>query len=250
MNYKGSFTPLIFSLFGIFISMDIEQLKSDIITKGYTHFNLKDFNQEYYNEILPFKCNQTKNLKHLMTGVRVDGTPTIFDANRIHEHSVYDSFETASKVRLDTLELIKEPFQSWYYRKYSVLDFGDTIKKIKYDITRKLFSLDKSFPLKSLVTDITFFDYDCHIENHKDGSYDDRICSIILYLNESYDVNDGGILKLKNEEEVIPLFGNVAVISLEKKSANVEHAVSKVTGGIGRYAFTTFVIYGEPTHTI
>ena len=65
----------------------------------------------------------------------------------------------------------------------------------------------------------------------------------MIYLNETYDINDGGILKLKNEEEVLPIFGNVAVISLDKNNGNPEHEVTKVTGGIGRYSITTFINY-------
>jgi Rps23 Pro-64 3,4-dihydroxylase Tpa1-like proline 4-hydroxylase len=231
--------------------MNIDQLKSDIITKGYTHFNLKDFNEDYYNQLLEFKCNETHNLKHLMTSVRVDGTSLEIDEIQIQENSKYSSFEEASNVRLETLKLIKgTPFQSWFYTEYNILPINEVIKKIKYNIARTLFSIDNSIRLKAVVTDFTFFDYGCHISNHRDGTNNDRICSIILYLNETYDKKDGGILKLKNEEEILPLFGNVAIISLEKTNANIEHEVSKVVGGIGRYAITTFVKYGEPTKII
>ena len=230
--------------------MNIDQLKSDLTTQGYTHFNIKDFNEEYYNQLLEFKCNETQNLKHLMTSVRVDGTSLESDEIQIQEHSKYDSFEEASKVRLEKLKLIKEPFQSWFYTEYNILPFDDIIKKIKHNIARTLFSINDSISLHSIVTDMTFFDYGCHIQNHQDGTNNDRICSIILYLNETYDKNDGGILKLKNKEEVLPIFGNIAVISLEKTNINVEHAVSKVTGGIGRYAITTFIQYGEPNRII
>ena len=224
--------------------MDIHKLKSDLQTKGYTQFNLKDFNEEYYNELLPLKCNEINNLKHLMTGVRLDGHSYKLDESKINENSVgYPSFEDAQKAMLTKLKLIKgQPFQNWYRVEYHNLPLGNTIQKIKYDISKKIFSIDESIKLQSRVNDITFFDYSCQIVNHRDGTNLNRICAIMIYLNETYDINDGGILKLNNEEDVLPIFGNVAIISLDK-NANPEHAVSEVTGGIGRYAITTFINY-------
>ena len=224
--------------------MDIHKLKSDLQTKGYTQFNLKDFNEDYYNELLPLKCNEINNLKHLMTGVRLDGHSYKLDESKINENSVgYPSFEDAQKAMLTKLKLIKgQPFQNWYRVEYHSLPLGNTIQKIKYDISKKIFSIDESIKLQSRVNDITFFDYSCQIVNHRDGTNLNRICAIMIYLNETYDINDGGILKLNNEEDVLPIFGNVAIISLDK-NANPEHAVSEVTGGIGRYAITTFINY-------
>ena len=224
--------------------MDIHKLKSDLQTKGYTQFNLKDFNEDYYNELLPLKCNEINNLKHLMTGVRLDGHSYKLDESKINENSVgYPSFEDAQKAMLTKLKLIKgQPFQNWYRVEYHNLPLGNTIQKIKYDISKKIFSIDESIKLQSRVNDITFFDYSCQIVNHRDGTNLNRICAIMIYLNETYNINDGGILKLDNNEEILPIFGNVVVISLDK-NANPEHAVSEVTGGIGRYAITTFINY-------
>jgi hypothetical protein len=67
----------------------------------------------------------------------------------------------------------------------------------------------------------------------------------MIYLNETYDINNGGVLKLDNTEEILPIFGNVVVISLKENGKNVEHQVNKVIGGIGRYAITTFVVYNK-----
>ena len=70
--------------------MNIDQLKSDLTTQGYTHFNIKDFNEEYYNQLLELKCTETQNLKHLMTGVRVDGTSLESDEIQITSLEVQD----------------------------------------------------------------------------------------------------------------------------------------------------------------
>ena len=224
--------------------MNIDKLKSDLQTKGYTQFNLKDFNEDYYNELLPLKCNETQNLKHLLSHYRLEGklisSTSPSDILRLYKSSV--SFDVA-KTEMDEISSnMDNIIQNWYEHDYLRLSLGDTIQKIKHNITRKLFSIDDSIKLKNFLSRITFFDYGGRITNHADGTYQDRICAIMIYLNETYDINDGGILKLNNEEAVLPIFGNVAVISLDKNK-NPEHAVSKVTGGIGRYAITTFLNY-------
>jgi hypothetical protein len=62
---------------------------------------------------------------------------------------------------------------------------------------------------------------------------------MLIYLNEEYDENDGGILILNNEEKVIPTFGKVAIIDLQ--SFDIQHQVTEVTGGLGRFAILAFV---------
>jgi len=226
--------------------MDIHKLKSDLQTKGYTQFNLKDFNEDYYNQLLPLKCNETQNLKHLMLSYRLDASPKgLSGTNAVHLTNHYASFDIAKSEKDDivnTLDL-DTMFQNWYYCDYLQLPLNNSIEKIKHNIARSLFSIDDSIKIKNFIGNITFFDTGCGIINHADGTYEDRICAIMIYLNETYDINDGGILKLKNEEEVLPIFGNVAVISLDKNNGNPEHEVTKVTGGIGRYSITTFINY-------
>jgi hypothetical protein len=62
---------------------------------------------------------------------------------------------------------------------------------------------------------------------------------MLIYLNEDYDAQDGGYLVLNNTEKVIPTFGRVAIIDLQ--TFDIPHMVTKVTGGIGRYALLSFV---------
>ena len=53
--------------------MQFNKIQSDLQTKGYTHFNLKEYDTDLYNLLLPFKCNATDNLQSYMTRVRIDG---------------------------------------------------------------------------------------------------------------------------------------------------------------------------------
>jgi hypothetical protein len=61
----------------------------------------------------------------------------------------------------------------------------------------------------------------------------------LIYLNEEYDENNGGYLVLNNTEKVIPTFGRVAIIDLQ--TFDIPHMVTKVTGGMGRYAMLSFI---------
>jgi len=87
--------------------------------------------------------------------------------------------------------------------------------------------------------EFTYYDKGCYLNNHSDGTGTGRICAILIYLNENYDVNNGGILVLNNADNVVPEIGNVAIIDLQ--SFDIPHMVTEVTDGIGRYAFLSFV---------
>ena len=85
----------------------------------------------------------------------------------------------------------------------------------------------------------TLYDDKCLLTNHSDGIQKNRICAILIYLNENYDEMDGGCLVLNNTEKVIPEFGNIAIIDLQ--SFDVPHMVTEVIGGPGRYTILSFI---------
>ena len=224
--------------------MDTTKIYADIVTNGYSQFNLKDYNEEYYTELLPLKCNETHNLKEIMTSLRIDG-PALESTKYpggIHMFVDSNSFEELCIEKSKILnQMDGKPAQTWYNVHYNELAIGSTIRKIVRDITKTIFSLDESISISELVNEITFFDKGSLITAHKDGLYLDRICTILIYLNEEYDANNGGILKLNGDVEVLPIFGNVAIIGLRPTDLNIEHEVTEVTGGIGRYAICTFM---------
>lgn len=229
--------------------MTIEESKIFLKEKGYTSFNLKNFNLDYYNLLLPFKCNETHNLKKELKGLRAH-----YSKNNINKDS-YNSFEEAE---FEKTELVKnmdniDPkslgFHQIYYQYHfgpvfhnvtgKSPDFNPFYKKIISDIIRYYFDIDESIELTSASTYLTYYDNGCVLDNHSDGTGTGRICALLIYLNEDYKKDDGGILILENEYDVLPIFGNVAIIDLQ--SYDIQHAVSKVTGGIGRYAILSFV---------
>lgn len=227
--------------------MQFNKIHSDLQTKGYTHFNLKEYDMDLYNLLLPFKCNATDNFKSLMRGLRIDGdlkSEAIESELSININNYYESHDIAKTEKLKALEQIKKIKQAWYYQSNNKICNSKNIKHALinesiFQLIRKCFLIDDTVTLSTIVNEFTFYDEGCEIEKHRDGKYEERVCSILIYLNETYDEKDGGILILDDNESILPVFGNVAIISLS--DSDVEHRVSKVVGGIGRYALCTFV---------
>lgn len=236
--------------------MTLEESKNLLKTKGYTHFNLKDFNKEHYDLLLPFKCNETKNFKKLIKGVRVDLVSDNSKPNSvIRVNKEFDTIEEAIEVKEETLKnylenrinmLPTDIFGQLYYQS----DFGTIFTNLTNgkdwklcldmisDVVRYYYDIDEMVELTH-ITSATYYDNGCFLSNHADGTNSGRICALLIYLNEEYNENDGGILILNNEEKVIPKFGKFAIIDLQ--SFDMPHQVTEVTGGIGRYAILSFV---------
>ena len=226
--------------------MTIEESKNLLKVKGYTSFNLKDFNQEYYDFLLPFKCNETNNLKKEIKGLRADYPGCNFNKDR------YNTFEEAEADKNEIIKKLTESaeghFSQIYYQtsfnpifeKFTKVDSGNNpmYNNIISNITKHFFDLDESIELGA-PTNITYYDKECMLASHSDGTGTGRICAMLIYLNETYDYNDGGILVLGNEYKVLPVFGNVAIIDLQ--SFDISHEVTKVTAGLGRFALLSFV---------
>lgn len=94
---------------------------------------------------------------------------------------------------------------------------------------------------------LSLYNKDCFIENHKDGydSMDNRLCVIILYLNKDWENGMGGELIITDENGnkiiVEPKFGNFAIFDFTK--ANLEHEVKKIISEtFNRKALISFMI--------
>jgi 3-oxoacyl-[acyl-carrier-protein] synthase III len=85
--------------------MTIEESKQKLKKEGYTYFNLKNFDEELYNQLMPFKCNDTENLKKYMSSLRAD---SIYEGksninNKIQLRNDFDSFESAKEKKNEIL---------------------------------------------------------------------------------------------------------------------------------------------------
>ena len=244
--------------------MNIKEAKEKLKKDGYTSFELKDFDEEFYNFLLPLKCNEEKNLKNYYTHLRGDGGFHLEEyredtsKDKIKIQTDFESFENAFKKKNEIVHMLKTDSncmmsQLWYYCNLSSIIPPDTtnvdryttkepvskFEKYVYNITKHFFDFEDTQEFCLFAAMSTYYDEGCMLANHGDGTGTGRICAMLIYLNEEYDENDGGILILDNEEKVIPTFGKVAIIDLQ--SFDIQHQVTKVTGGIGRFALLTFV---------
>jgi hypothetical protein len=239
--------------------MTIEESKEKLKKDGYTWLELSEFDPEFYNFLLPFKCNEENNLKDKMTFLRCDAKKDEYEKNDTGEVVSYnttlsikiaDNFETfvkASEKKEELTDIFKKDTnifnsQTWYYNDLNVVIGYQKFPKYKEyieNLVKYYFDFEETQEFSLFAATATYYDLDCELKNHSDGTGTGRICALLIYLNEEYDENDGGYLVLNNTEKVIPTFGRVAIIDLQ--TFDIPHMVTKVTGGIGRYAMLSFV---------
>jgi len=228
--------------------MNIIESKEILKTKGYCTFNLLDFNEELLKKIDFLKCNDNKNLKEYITNLRLDIN---FENGSSNSSEFFDTFIDAKNKSEDLINSIPNGkiSQMWYYKEANELlqkinkgtdDELYELKNIFIKIVNYFYDDIESNNLDIQRVDFTYYDNGCMIESHKDGGNNEvRICNILIYLNETYDEKNGGLLRLNDETNVLPIFGNVAIVDL--KNFDTKHEVTKVVSGNGRYAMLGFV---------
>ena len=231
--------------------MTIEQSKEKLQKEGYTYFELKEFDPEFYNWLLPVKFTKNSKFKERFTFLRADVNDIKTGDSIIQLNKDFNSFENAEQKKneiFSKLKLFGDDSTSYVNQIWYFTDLENFLQKsnLSKDIYKKYiekiikYFFDENQSEKySLITTATFYDTGCFLTNHSDGKQMNRICAILIYLNETYDENNGGCLVLNNNEVVPPLFGNVVIIDLY--NFDIEHMVTKLTGGDGRYTLLSFV---------
>ena len=86
--------------------MNIQEAKEKLKKDGYTSFELKEFDEEFYNFLLPLKCNEENNLKSQYTHLRANGGFHLENGvedtskDKIKLQDKFESFEEATKKRM------------------------------------------------------------------------------------------------------------------------------------------------------
>lgn len=212
--------------------------------QGYSWCELSDVNPEFYNWLLPLKCNKEKNLKKFINELRIDMHNKEIPSNQIKE--TFENYDDAFKRKMEIINEYKDIsnfYQIWYYTDLNRVFRPFNLEKDDYrkhitNIVSYFYNMDKDKKYVDM-SFCTYYDKGCHLENHSDGTGTGRICALLIYLNEEYDENNGGILVLNNNEKIIPTFGKVAIIDLQ--NFDIQHMVTEVVDGIGRYALLSFV---------
>lgn len=218
--------------------MNLENLKKQLKDLGYCSFNLKDYNENFINYIEKYKCNSENSLQNLIKNLRVDYKNPYEKDSSVNINKEFKSFEDANIAKWEILnnkDIDKNSFfQIWLYT--NIRD--NFINKIYDNITKYFFNLDESDEL-IIETTISLYNKGCFLQNHTDGkSPVKNYASILIYLNENYNTNNGGNLILNGEYKIIPEFGTIAIIDLQ--NFDIYHQVDEIIEDIDRYAFIGF----------
>jgi Rps23 Pro-64 3,4-dihydroxylase Tpa1-like proline 4-hydroxylase len=224
--------------------MNFLEAKIFLKENGYCSFNLKDYNQDYFDFVKNnFNCNEENNLQKYFTGIRAAyKTKDTFGSIEESLFERYSSFEEANQKKLEILNESEFINQLWLYSEDDLVGFDRTnkLRQIGIEFVKDLYDIDSDAILNHN-QQYSYYNEGCRLPNHSDGTDMGRICACLIYFNENYEEKNGGNLILNNEYKVIPEMGNVAIIDLQK--FEVPHEVTKVDGGIGRFAFISFVSY-------
>ena len=202
-------------------------------------FNLDDKTKSYLKSLLPAELPQIDRIRASVDGI--GNTPLQFKPN---EFKSFEEFENKKN------ELIKEYkpsllggknsklSQIWYSMKYD--NTRNHIADILKNIIKENYNIE--YPME-FMWELTMFTEDCYIEEHIDGNDSNRLAGILIYLNEDYDKENGGLLKVtdpitKEITEVVPEFGQVVIIDYTKHS--VSHEVTPIKKG-KRLAICAFI---------
>jgi len=221
--------------------MELQHIKKEFIENGYCHFSIDLIDKEFYNFLNNFKCNDTDDLKHAINSFRFD-CPSL----ETSEHGKTYNELKSIKENLYNLHGNTNPTQIWFWgnnfsifqKKIGMNEDGilKTIKKGIDNIINFLYDLNNTnFEHPQL--QITYYDKNSRFTPHTDGPDTKKQCSVIIYLNENYDKNDGGLLIL-DDNEFVPEFGTIAIMDLTNH--DIRHGVTEVVNGNGRFAILSF----------
>lgn len=238
--------------------MTIEQSKEKLQKEGYTYFELSEFDKDFYNFLLPVKCDENNSLKERLTFLRADINNKKTGEAIYKINTDFGSFYKAEEKKNELLslkELSERDIlggntddalyinQIWYFTDLNVFLEKSNLTIEQYQkyikkIIKYFFDINDNQDYRFLST-ATLYDNECLLKNHSDGIQKNRICAILIYLNDNYNENDGGCLILNDNEVVVPTFGKVAIIDLQ--NFDIPHMVNKVIGGNGRYTLLSFI---------
>ena len=237
---------------------------------GFTQFNIKDVDENLYNELSELIGDGAEKYQDELCIVRTSyiepkemesdphqilGNSENYDIELMHRHERVDGILTKITVIFKSHQLAME-YKERLYQPHRIFQqlwfFNMGLPNEAKPIVHKIFSkiIDEVYNKKLLVDkmkyEFTWYAKDCIIFSHKDvwsGDLPDPMnqCSILLYLNKhSYDESDGGYLCVDEcNHKVYPKFGNVAMI--EYNHVAREHRVEPPTTEYGRYGFLSFV---------
>jgi Rps23 Pro-64 3,4-dihydroxylase Tpa1-like proline 4-hydroxylase len=222
--------------------MSIDEAKKHLKEKGYCSFDLKDFDESLFKYIEKYKSSTELSRKENYTSLRADFTGDYWTKIYGNINTDMGSFEAANnkkeKILAEIKNTNKDMFQIWLFHNVS----DNNLKKVYDKITKHFFDLDDSEEL-SIELSSTLYNDRCFLHDHIDGkSPVKNYASILIYLNENWNQEDGGNLILRGDDKidykVVPEFGRVAMIDLQ--NFDIYHAVEKVINNKERCCLIAF----------
>lgn len=217
--------------------MELDKIKYEFLKKGYCTIPIKLIDEDFYNLIYEnFLCNNDKNLKHLFKTFR-------FDSNKFQTRITNEnlSFEELNlKKEKLYLEYKDDNISQIWFMNTDLNKFTNLKSKIESGLNKIvtfLYDLDKNENIIHPELQLSYYNKNCRFTPHTDGTYSGLQCSMILYLNENYKRENGGLLILNNDL-ITPEFGICAIMDLTKH--DIRHGVTEVIDGDGRFAILSF----------
>ena len=207
----------------------------EIQSKGFIHLKDVDFNFDdsllnqiytFFDEVREFP---EEYFKYYRAHLHIINEPV----NNLHEFN---------KI-IDKFELIKKEDEDFpWFQIFRQCPIPGSKSTIFFNYVRHIVNriYNVSVEDDSIVSNLTCFTKRCEIVPHTDNNENKRICGILSYFSEDWDDNDGGLLRLNNNQTFNPTLGNIVILDYTKN--NIEHEVTKVLKEDKyRLALTTFV---------
>lgn len=243
--------------------MTLIEAKESLKLNGYCDFELKDFNQEFYNLFESLKyidgnTNYLNQFKMVRFDYRKDGEPN----EDISAHYMLNSFIESNNKKNQIIKEYDEKYisQVWlnspaapadsdYFNPSSHIAGKKVFHNVYYRILEHFYGENENDVNCGLQW--TCYSEGCFLKDHNDGQGEEyqNTCAILIYLNEEWQEEWGGNLLLRNTKDtndeniktmykVIPQFGRVAIIDL--KIFDTSHAVEKIIGDHNRCTLLAF----------
>ena len=234
--------------------MTLLEAKKSLSLNGYCDFDLKDFNEDFYNLFLSIKYEESDtNYLDEFTVVRFDMHDDTTDTH-IQSRDVFNNFKEANTKKLEILNSFDKEYMAQLWLQSQATPYADNnaFPNVYYRILEYFYG--KNEETVNCGLQWTCYSEDCFLKDHNDGQGDtyQNTCAILIYLNEEWEEEWGGNLILRNTKntndknisyKVVPKFGKVAIIDLE--TFDTSHAVETVIGNHNRCTLLAFATAKE-----
>ena len=211
--------------------------------EGRCYFPIKSIDEKFYNYLSEhYKSNDgTTHLRDKFWPGPVGGFRSGFrfdadDEPPADEVNYTDHNKPFRELDLKKTELAEE-YKNWNISQIWFFSnvYDDKIRRGRDNIVKYLYDLEDDELMPDDNIELTLYNQQCRFCQHTDGPEAGYLCSVVIYLNENYDISRGGLFD--GEEQLSPEFGMCMVQDMTEH--DFKHGVTEVTSG-ERYALLSF----------